>query len=473
MKKDKNTKSGLDRRGFIKAAGMGGLGLGALATGPTEAQVEHLTSNVNRNSSPSELKITDMRVAEVTGIPFRVPIIRIDTNQGISGYGEVRDGGTKEYALMLKSRILGRNPCNVEWIIRDLEQFRGEGRQGGGVSAVEMALWDIAGKAYGVPVYQLLGGKYRSKIQLYADTSGAADPHEFARNMLETRVKEGYTALKMDIGIELLSRTPGTLVNSRAHAPVGEHELQSQYSRTRGEYGTIEHPFTRIQITQKGLELMEEYVRVMRETVGYEIPLGIDHFGHFDVDEAIKICQMLEPYTIAYAEDLVAWTWTDKWREITAATTTPTQTGEDIGTWSGCKPLIDKRAVNIIHPDPGSSGVLGTKKIGDYAQEAGIAMNLHFAGSPVGFLASVHIAAATQNFNTLEHHSVGLQRWYDIYDGDPSMIFDQGYATVPEKPGLGVELNMDAVRESLIEGGGFFEPTPEWDDIRAHDRIWS
>ncbi len=473
MKKNKKTNGGLDRRNFIKTVGIGGLGLGSLAMAPIEEQLGHLTSKVNRNSAPSELEITDMRVAEVTGIPFRVPIIRIDTNQGISGYGEVRDGGTKEYALMLKSRILGRNPCNVEWILRDIEQFRGEGRQGGGVSAVEMALWDIAGKAYGVPVYQMLGGKYRDKIQLYADTAGATDPHEFARNMKETRVDEGYTALKMDIGIELLSQTEGTLVNSRAHAPKGEHRLQSQYSTTPGEYGTIDHPFTRVQITQKGLELMEEYVRVMRDTVGYEIPLGIDHFGHFDVDEAIKICRMLEPYTISYAEDLVAWKWTDLWREITTSTTTPTQTGEDIGTWEGCKPLIDKRAVNIIHPDPGSSGVLGTKKIGDYAQEAGIAMNLHFAGSPVGFLASVHIAAATQNFNLLEHHSVGLQRWYDIYDGDPSMIFDEGYATVPEKPGLGVELNMDAVRDSLIEGAGFFEPTPEWDEIRAHDRTWS
>lgn len=469
----KNKKTDNSRRNFIKTAGMGGLSLGAMAMASIEEQVEHLSSNVNRYSSPSELEITDMRIAEVTGIPFRVPIIRIDTNQGISGWGEVRDGGAKEYALMLKSRILGKNPCNVEKILREIEQFRGEGRQGGGVSGVEMALWDIAGKAYGVPVYQMLGGKYREKIQLYADTAGATDPHVFARRMKETRVDAGYTALKMDIGIELLSQTDGTLVNSKSHPPYGEHRLQSQYSNTPGQYGQIDHPFTRIQITEKGLELMEEYVKVMREYVGSDISLGIDHFGHFGVNEAIKICRMLEPYTIAYAEDIIAWKWTDLWKQVTEATTTPTQTGEDIGTWEGCKPLIDKRAVDLIHPDPGSSGIIGTKKIGDYAQNAGIAMNLHFAGSPIGFLASVHIAAATQNFNTLEHHSVGLQRWYDMYDGDPNMIFDQGYATVPEKPGLGVDLNMDVVKDSLIEGAGFFEPTPEWDEIRSWDRLWS
>ncbi len=465
--------SDMKRRDFIKTAGLGGLSIGTLAMAPVGEQVEHLASNVNRYSAPSDLRITDMRVAEVTGIPFRVPIIRIDTNQGISGYGEVRDGGAKEYALMLKSRILGENPCNVERILRIIEQFRGDGRQGGGVAAVEMALWDIVGKAYGVPVYQMLGGKFRDKIQLYADTAGATDPHVFARRMKETRVDAGYTALKMDIGIELLSRTPGTLVNTRTHAPVGEVRLQSQYSSTYGEYGQIGHPFTRIQITEKGLELMEEYVRVMRDTVGYEIPLGIDHFGHFDVNEAIKICRMLEPYSIAYAEDIVAWTWTDLWKEITNSTTTPTQTGEDVGTFAAAKPLIDKRAVDLIHPDPGSTGILLTKRIGDYAETAGIAMNLHFAGSPVGFMASVHIAAATQNFNTLEHHSVGIQRWYDMYEGDPKMIFDQGYATVPEAPGLGVELNMDVVRDSLVPGTGFFEPTPEWDEIRSWDRLWS
>src|SRR5690554_2956744 len=138
--KEKNNNKRLDRRNFIKKAGLGGLGLGALVTAPIEEQLDHLGAGFNRNSAPSELEITDMRVAEVTGIPFRVPIIRIDTNQGISGYGEVRDGGAKEYALMLKSRILGENPCNVERVLRIIEQFRGEGRQGGGVSAVEMAL---------------------------------------------------------------------------------------------------------------------------------------------------------------------------------------------------------------------------------------------------------------------------------------------------------------------------------------------
>lgn len=260
--------------------GVTGLSLGALTTARTEAVVEYLTQNVQRSSRPSELRITDLRIAEVGGVPFRCPIIRIDTNfrpdtlvrldQGISGYGEVRDNGPKEYALMLKSRILGENPCNVETIFRIIKPFGHHARQGGGVSGVETALWDLAGKAYHVPGCQMLGVKYCDRIRLYADTTSSPDPHTFGRRMKETRVDAGYTALKMDLGIELISRAggEGVLVNSRAWGPVGERELRSQYSNQRGDYGQIDHPFTRIQITEKGLDLMEEFVSVMREYVG-------------------------------------------------------------------------------------------------------------------------------------------------------------------------------------------------------------
>lgn len=465
-----------ERRTFLKQAGLGGLGLGTMIMAPFADQLEHLTAAVNRLSGPSDLEITDMRIAEVGGIPFRCPIIRIDTNQGISGYGEVRDGGPKEYALFLKSRILGENPCNVERVFRIIRQFGHHGRQGGGVSGVETALWDLTGKAYDVPIYQLLGGKYRDRIRLYADTSSSDDPHEFARRMRE-RVAMGYTALKMDIGIETIAEIGGSdvLVNARAHEPVGEPTLQSQYSGDPGEYGQIDHPFTRIQITEKGLDLIEEFVSVMREAIGYEIPLGIDHTGHFDKNEAIKLARRLEPYTLQYMEDLVAWYYVDDWKEITASTTTPTMTGEDIfGLEGGFQELIDKRAVDLIHPDLGSAGgILETKRIGDYAEERGMAMNLHYAGSPIGFFASVHAAAATNNFNTLEHHSVGNERWYAMIDEPESAVFDAGYTPVPDKPGLGFDLNLDAVEANLIEGAGFFEPTPKWDEIRSWDRLWS
>ena len=149
------------RRSFLKRAAAVGAGA-ALPTTPlsgwTSDALEALPQNVNTNSKPSALKITDMRVLVVGNAPMTCPIIRIDTNQEIYGLGEVRDGASKNYALMLKSRVLGENPCSVDKVFRKIKQFGSHSRQAGGVCAVEMALWDLAGKAYNVPVYQMVGG---------------------------------------------------------------------------------------------------------------------------------------------------------------------------------------------------------------------------------------------------------------------------------------------------------------------------
>src|SRR3954468_19939665 len=166
-----------ERRSFLKKAGMGGIMLGGFMFSSLEDTLAQSTSKVNRLSSPADLKITDMRYAVVMNGHARCPIIRIDTNQGIYGLGEVRDGASWRYAMFLKSRILGMNPCSVELIFKRIKQFWFHGRQGGGVCGVEMALGDLAGKAYNVPAYQLLGGKYRDKVRLYADTPEEEDPN--------------------------------------------------------------------------------------------------------------------------------------------------------------------------------------------------------------------------------------------------------------------------------------------------------
>jgi hypothetical protein len=174
------------RRSFLK--GVAALGAGLWA----EETLEALPQNVNTNSKPSELKITDMRVLVLARAPMTSPIIRIDTSQGIYGLGEVRDGASKNYALMLKSRILGENPCNVDKVFRKIKRFGGHSRQGGGVYAVEMAVWDLAGKAYNVPVYQMLGGKFRDKIRCYADTTESRDSKIYGER-LEARRDQGFT----------------------------------------------------------------------------------------------------------------------------------------------------------------------------------------------------------------------------------------------------------------------------------------
>src|ERR1041384_3802004 len=233
------------RRDFIRKAGLGGMMLGGMILSSVEDTVAQSTSNVNRASSPSDLKITDMRFAVVMNGHMRCPIIRIDTNQGISGLGEVRDGASWRYAMFLKSRILGMNPTSVEMIFKRIKQFGFHARQGGGVCAVEMALWDLAGKAYNVPAYQLLGGKYRSKVRLYADTPEGNDEADFVAKVNKRINEEGFTFMKMDFGIELLKGIPGTTTNSNFW------DIGRQWTNEPMTYGGTEHPFTQVQITDK------------------------------------------------------------------------------------------------------------------------------------------------------------------------------------------------------------------------------
>jgi L-alanine-DL-glutamate epimerase-like enolase superfamily enzyme len=204
----------MDRRSFFRSTGAATAGLSLADLFASSEDVEAAMQNVNKNSRPSELKITDLRVATLRGVPFTSPLIRIDTNQNIYGLGEVRDGASKNYALMLKSRILGENPCNVDKLFRKIKQFGNHARQAGGVCAVEMALWDLAGKAYNIPAYQMLGGKFRDKVRCYADTDMSSDAKVFA-DRLKERMDRGFTFLKMDLGVQLVQKTPGTVTSPK------------------------------------------------------------------------------------------------------------------------------------------------------------------------------------------------------------------------------------------------------------------
>jgi L-alanine-DL-glutamate epimerase-like enolase superfamily enzyme len=418
-----------------------------------------LEQNVNTHSRPSELRITDMLAICLTNLPMDCTLIRIDTNQGISGYGEVRDGASKTFALMLKSRLVGENPCNIDKIFRKIKQFGFHGRQGGGVCAIEMALFDLAGKAYGVPAYQLAGGKFRDKILCYADTPTRKDPMEMAEQ-LKRRLGQGFKFLKMDVGIDLVSHIPGAI-----NAP--PDMLDTRH---------IMHPFTGIQLTTKGIDLLVEYVGTIRDEVGYELPLAADHFGHLNVESCIRLGRALDTFTLAWYEDMIPWQFTDQYARLSESVTTPICTGEDIYLREGFKPLIDHRAVSVVHPDiMTSGGIMETKRIGDYAQERGIAMAMHMAGSPIAALASVHCAAATENFLALENHSADIPNWNLLVDGLPNPIVQDGYITVPETPGLGfTDLNLEACNEFLHpDDPAVFEPIEHWGRERSHDRLWS
>jgi len=277
-----NPATSNNRRNFLKKTAFGGIALGGIMNLSIEDTLAQTTAKVSHDSKPSELKITDMRYA-VTSVLGGTAIIRIDTNQGIYGLGEVRDGADVRYALMLKSRILGLNPCNVEMIFKIIKQFGGQGRQAGGVCAVEMALWDLVGKAYGVPAWQLLGGRYRDSIRLYADTPQGRS-HDEQTERIKYRIEEqGYTWLKMDLSINSLRDIPGTLVNQKFWKG-GQYDMSDYMG-----YGNTKHPFTQIQITDKGLDELVKIAAETRDHIGWDIPISTDHYGHFDLNNGIRL----------------------------------------------------------------------------------------------------------------------------------------------------------------------------------------
>lgn len=444
----------------------------------------------NRCSNPAELRITDMRFVDITDAPKRCTIMKIMTNQGIEGYGEVRDAASKTYALMLKSRLLGENPCNVDKIFHKIKQFGGPSRQGGGVSGVEIALWDLAGKAYGVPLYQLLGGKYRDEVRVYADTDvdGKHSGHDMGL-ALKKRMDMGFTFLKMDLGIGLLLDEPGTI-----NAPLGfiddmkkyaSHVLNAQGGSVTADMVkhqksyqivTTAHPFTGIQITEKGLDYLEEYVKQVREVIGYEVPLAVDHFGHVQLESCIRFCQRMEKYNLAWVEDLAPWIYTDHYVRLKNATSVPICTGEDIYLKEGYEALIKANGVSVIHPDILTcGGALELKKIADIADENGVAVAIHMAESPIACMAAVHTAAAMHNVLALEYHSVDVPWWSDMVNGLPRPLIENGFIKVPEKPGLGIEsLNEELLAQHINPDiPGMWEATDQWNLEFSNDRIWS
>ena len=476
-----NPATSNDRRNFLKKAALGGVALGGLLHLSVEDTIAQTTQNVSRASSPTDLRITDLRVAQKGYGNMAQRIIRVYTNQGITGIGDIRDGTDQRFALFLKSKIVGLNPCNVEMLFKIVRQFGHHGRGGGGVSAVETACWDICGKAYGVPVWQLLGGRYRDRIRCYADTPDDRDPQVQVRRLKERLTLHKFTWLKMDLRVADASQN-GTLVNNNYW--FGENATRGRSFADGGydSYSNKEHQFTQIQITDKGLEEVQRKVEEVRNVVGTEVPISTDHYGYMDSNQIIRLGRAVEKYRLAWLEDTIPWYYYDQLKEIKRAIETPLCTGEDIymlknSYMGGFKGLIDAQAVDIIHPDGMSAGgILETKKITDYAEDAGIPSAYHTNSTPIAWMAHVHCAAASEGFIVLEHHHVDTANWENMVKvtGSKPLLTD-GFANVPlDAPGLGIELN-DEVIKSMMRGDNteYFAPTPEWDSPgRTYDKLW-
>ncbi|MDR1531437.1 MAG: mandelate racemase/muconate lactonizing enzyme family protein [Clostridiales bacterium] len=463
------------------------------------SKTEELDLHINRNSNPSELRITDMRYTCLTGAPLNTILVKLYTNQGITGVGELRDGGSFYYAAQLKSRILGENPCNVEKLFKRVKQFGGPARQAGGVSGVETALWDLAGKAYGVPVYQMLGGKHREAARVYTHP-GFTIPQDEPKNgrtlgkYLKKRVTEmGFTMCKTAIGVETVQRLyPDEPVIS---APLGRLREVEEAGAALGKYPPDfyatagpeafgnrnrayfevfrEMPYNFYRITERGLDLYEQEIAAMREELGYETPLAIDHIGSLNLEDCARLLRRLEKYSLAWVEDALPPYYVQEYKQLSQMSTVPLATGEDLYLTDGFEPLCVNRAVPIIHPDVAScGGILEMKRIGDLAERYNISMIGHMCETPVAAIATAHVGVATESFIALEFPCPDVPWWHDMVLGFGGQVIRDGFLKPNDKPGLGFDdTNDELLAEHLMPGtGGVWNNTDCWNVIYSHDK---
>ena len=396
------------------------------------------------------MKITDLKCAIIGGSP----VVRITTDEGIDGYGQAETPKSylKPHVLFYKDLIVGQDPTNVERVMLRIRRMGAFKPWGSAVSAIEMALWDIAGKAAGVPVYKLLGGKVRDTVRIY--NGGVRfemknfTPQDYADDVAKMKARpEGFTIVKEAIGwhTQMPSRIPNfTYSDITTGAP---------------------HP-NRGLVTEHGLKHVIACVEAMKSVLGDEIGLALDCGPGWMVTDAIRLAKALEPYNLMWLEDLITGDYTpypnaEVYRDITMSTSTPIHTGEQVYLRSNFKDLIEKQAVNIVGPDPADvGGIAELKWIAEYADLHGIMMAPHgiFDGL-IGLAAHVHVAAAMPaNYIAFECPIGNPSWWYDIVEGLSIPTIKNGVIEVWDSPGLGVTLNPGKAEKYLREEDkGFFD----------------
>ena len=389
-----------------------------------------------------EIAITDVRVVIVAG-NFEWPIVRIDTDAGIHGYGEaftdVDPWMIKRAILDRKARLVGQDPTQVVPLVGRMGLNPLDVVGAKAVSGLEMALWDIAGKVLGAPVWQLLGGRYRDAVRIYCDCHGGTPIR--TRADYSYAHPENYTPEAFAANAHWIKELGFSLMKFDLYG--APQELVPQHG---GMYSTAH------------IDYCTEVVKALRDEMGYGIDLAIDYGGK-SVADAVRLIDRIEEYRLSWAEDIIPYNGynAQAMAEVTRAVKTPTLTGELLGTAMSFRELIATQAVRIVAPDMAVvGGINEIRKVAEMANQYHIPIAPHNVCSPVGTMAAVHACATMPNLVGLEYHAVGVPWWQDVIEHEGNIIDERGYITVPDAPGIGVELNEETIRAHLAPGETFF-----------------
>lgn len=385
------------------------------------------------------MKITAVKTAATLGHGMHL-WVKIETDEGITGLGECVHGGTQAIAIIhhLRVHLIGRDPFAIDATFEELRRrhvFDG-GFAGALITAltgIELALWDLKGKALGVPIYELLGGKFRDRIRVYADcqVEPGMDFDEIKR-VVDGVLERGFTALKIDVDIGVYT---GKRLDSTDLA-------FDRFNHTAGER---EH------------DRMVELVELVTTAAGKDIAVAADVHTRLDVPSAIRLAKDLEPYHLLWLEEPVPPENVDAMREVKRATSTPICAGENLYLRHGFRDLIVRQAVDIIMPDiPKCGGLSECRKIANLAELYYIPFAPHNVASPIGTMASAHVCASIPNFLVLEFHWLHRDYWTTITT-DKTDIIKNGAITLSDRPGIGLELDEAVAREHQYPGTTWFE----------------
>jgi galactonate dehydratase len=417
------------RRAFFKSGAVA-----AAVAIPGLSRLAEATESASTRSQPSDLKITDVKCAYVRG-GSRL-FVKIHTNQGIWGCGEGVDAtpGTYHLVKRFSGMLAGKSPLDVHRLYEDMRRagvFAGAqaGMYVAVLSAVETALWDLAGKALGLPVYQLLGGKFRDRIRVYCDTAlyerRLPTPEDFVRAAREA-VEMGFTAVKFDLD---------------------ERDDPKKYDA----YNWTASPGE--------LRRMVDQIAAVREAVGPDVDICVDMHGRYDTVTGMQVAKRLEPFNLMWLEEPIPAENVEAYRRIAESTSTPICAGENHYLAYGFRELLEKGAVDIVMPDLQKTGGLGEgQRIANLANLYYVPFAPHMVASYLGAMASAHVCASVPNFLILEwqiyFHREPMFKEIVSFDGP---MVDKGFIPLSEKPGIGVEINEDGMRQYAQPGVPFFE----------------
>ena len=411
------------------------------------------------------MKIIRLKTAVVEG-NFDWTFVRIETDEGIRGLGECFFApGLTAMLRSLEPLLIGEDPRDVNRLFRKLQlATSGAGSVAGiiynAISGIDAALWDILGQSLGVPIWRLVGGRFRDGVRIYADCHGG--------DALES------------LDEVLRSRRPSWLPANQAHAAKDYYashaddpaELPEQYGKRA--MAMMKLGFTALKfdldvpgtegfdaynrcLSNKAIDHMVALIGAVRDAVGYEIDVAVDCHWRYSVSDIIKVGHSLEPFRLLWLEDPVPPESVAALRAVSSKVRIPIATGENLFLFQGFQEIVQSHAIGIATPDLQKVGGLGiASQIAALADTHTIPIAPHNISSPVGTLLSAHYCAAIPNFLVLEFHASDVPFWNDLVDGMPKPIIQNGFIQVPEKPGLGVTLNEEVARKYARKGEPFF-----------------